>query len=156
MSVAPNRNVSAVLAADRWALAKAKAEAGPLVLRYRTPILGPDNVEGYHRVLRILWPYEAEDSGAMPSTSESAEMGQFEDRLCGVLEVDAHAFLAAVLTFDGARQWVFYTADVGECGRRLEGMPQNAERYPIEIDAFDDPTWQYLRTQILKRVPMDA
>jgi hypothetical protein len=58
-----------------------------------------------------------------------------------------------VLTFDGARQWVFYSGDVGECGRRLEAMAQNAEPYPIEIDAFDDPTWQYLRTQILKGVP---
>jgi hypothetical protein len=156
MSVESNRNVSAVLAADKWALAKASAETAPLVLRYRTPILGPDGVDGYHRVLRILWPYAAEDSGAMPATAVSEDMGQFEDRLCDVLEIDAHAFLAAVLTFDGARQWVFYTADVGECGRRLEGMPQNDEPYPIEIDAFDDPTWQYLRTQILKRVPIDA
>jgi hypothetical protein len=156
MSVAPNPDVSAVLAADKWALATASGETGPLVLRYRTPILGPDNVEGYHRVLRILWPYEAEDTGAMPSASDSVDMGQFEDRLCDVLEFDAHAFLAAVLTSDGARQWVFYTADVGECGRRLEAMPQNVERYPIEIDAFDDPAWQYLRAQILKRVPMDA
>ena len=156
MTVAPNRSVYAVLTADTWALAKASAEAGPLVLRYRTPILGPDGVEGYNRVLRILWPYEAEHSGAMPSTNDSADMEQFEDRLCDVLEIDAHAFLAAVLTFDGARQWVFYTSDIGECGRRLEGMPQNAEPYPIQIDAFDDPTWQYLRTQILKRVPVDA
>jgi Family of unknown function (DUF695) len=92
----------------------------------------------------------------MPSASDSFDMGQFEDRLCEVLEVDARAFLAAVLTFDGARQWVFYTADVGECGRRLEAMPQNVERYPIEIDAFDDPAWQYLRTKIVKSVPPDA
>jgi hypothetical protein len=92
----------------------------------------------------------------MPSTTDSVDMGQFEDRLCEVLEADAQAFLAAVFTFDGARQWVFYTADIEECRRRLEAMPQNAEPYPIEIDAFDDPTWQYLRTQILKRVPLDA
>jgi hypothetical protein len=156
MIVMPTRNVRAVLRADTWTLEKGNAEAGPLVLRYRTPILGPDGVEGYNRVLRILWPYEAEDTGAMPSIDDSTEMELFEDRLCVAVEIDAHAFLCAVLTYDGARQWVFYTQDVGECGRRLEGMPQNAEPYPIEIDAFDDPTWQYLRTQILKRVPMDA
>ena len=156
MSVEENRSVSTVLAADKWALAQANGDAGPLVLRYRTPILGPDGVDGYNRVLRILWPYAAQDSGAMPATAVSEDMGQFEDRLCDVLEIDAHAFLAAVLTFVGARQWVFYTLDVGECGRRLENMPQNDEPYPIEMDAFDDPSWQYLRTQILTRVPINA
>ena len=156
MTLTLNRNVHAVLAADTWALAKGKTEVGPSVLRYRTPILGPEGVEGYNRALRILWPYEAQDTGAMPSIRDSSDMDQFEDRLCGVLEIDAHAILSAVLTFDGARQWIFYTADVGECGRRLEAMPQNIEPYPIEIDAFDDPRWQYLRTEILKRVPADA
>jgi Family of unknown function (DUF695) len=156
MSIAPHRNVYAVLASDTWTLAEGNVEAGPFVLRYRTPILGPDGVEGYNRVLRIFWPYEAENSGALPSTKDSADMEQFENRLCDALEIDAHAFLAAVLTFDGARQWVFHTLDVGECGRSLEGMPQNADPFPIEIDAFDDPAWQYLRTQILKRVPANA
>jgi Family of unknown function (DUF695) len=156
MTGSPKCRVTSALVADTWELAKGRAEAGPLVFRYRTPILGPDGVEGYSRVLRILWLYGTEDSGAMPSTSDSTDMEQFEDRLCDVLEIDAHAFLAAVLTFDGARQWVFYISDVEECGRRLEGMPQNVDSYPIEIDAFDDPRWQYLRTEILLRVPVHA
>jgi hypothetical protein len=85
----------------------------------------------------------------MPDNFESEAMGEFEDRLCAALEADAHAYLAAVLTFDGARQWVFYTDDVAECGRRLEAMPQNEQPYPIELDAFDDPDWSYLRKQLL-------
>ena len=79
-------------------------------------------------------------------------MEEFEARVCPVLEHDAHAVLVAILTFDGARQWVFYTRDVPECGKRINAMPQNQERYPIELDAFDDPAWGYLRDAILQRV----
>jgi len=121
MTAPPKRSVAAALAADEWEIAKRREEGVPLFLRYRTPILGPDGVEGYGRLLRILWPFETENSGALPSTNQSSDMELFEDRLCGVLETDSHAFLAAVLTFDGARQWVFHTSDVGECQRRLEG-----------------------------------
>jgi hypothetical protein len=121
------------------------------MIRYRTPVLQPNETGTFARCLRVLWPYAPEGSGAMPSAADSEQMKVFEDRLCYALEHDVHAALAAVLTFDGARQWVFYTSDVPTCGRRLAAMPQEAERYPIELDAFDDPEWDYLREQVLRQ-----
>ena len=156
MALAVKSSVRDVLTSDRWSFSEGKTEVGPFILRYRTPGLGPDGVEGYSRVLRVIWPYGSEDTGAMPSADDSNVMGEFEDRFCVALENDGHGFLAAVLTHDGARQWIFYTSDVAECGRRLEAMPQNAERYPIELDAFDDPTWQYLRHELLGYPKLDA
>jgi len=144
-----SREVVATLQADTWTMAERTTDLGLGIVRFRTPVLRAGQVEGYGRVLRVLWPYAEEDSGAMPTSADSEAMGEFEDRLCAAVESDAHAYLAAVLTFDGARQWVFYTDDVTECGRRLEAMPQNEEPYPIELDAFDDPEWQYLREEIL-------
>lgn len=85
MTVGPTPDVYAVLRADTWALAQASAQAGPFALR-------------------ILRPYDAERSGAMPSADDSAEMNQFESRLCNALEIDAHALLSAVLAIDGAKQ----------------------------------------------------
>ena len=92
-------------------------------------------------------------SGALPSDEQSAQMKVFEDRLCMAVERDAHAVLAAVLTFDGARQWVFYSGDVQELLARLGSMPQEAEPYPIELTTEEDPEWRYLHEQILKQVP---
>ncbi len=151
-----NNKVLEVLREDKWSVAEGKSESGPYVIRFRTSVLGSDNVEGYGRALRIVWPYAEEDSGAMPTPGGSDAMTEFEDRLCQALESGAHALLLSVLTFDGTRQWVFYTGDVAECRKRLEAMPQNDEPYPIEVDAFDDPEWQYLRTQILGNVAYDA
>ena len=92
----------------------------------------------------------------MPDAIETAAMQTFEDRLCVALERDEHAILAAVLTFDGARQWMIYTPDVGECGYRLEAMPQENDPYPVEIDAFDDPKWDYVTKKIIKVATHDA
>jgi hypothetical protein len=113
---------------DHWSLASGENEAGPMVLRFRVPVPGPRDTAGYGRLLTILWAYDEEDSGAMPSPKVSREMGKFEDRLCEALETDALAVLTAVLTFDGARQWVLYTGKVKACGERINNMPQNKSR----------------------------
>jgi hypothetical protein len=121
------------------------------------PNTGPrgSSTRGYPRLLTIAWAFDAEGAGSLPSEDESEAMGTFEDRFCDAVECDALAVLTAVLTFDGARQWVFYTSDTKMCGLRLEAMPQETEPYPIELVAKDDPEWRYLRDEILSRVPKE-
>lgn len=148
---AKNPSVVGVLKQDKWEIAEVLKPGAPAMLRYRVPVLGPEGVEGYEKALRVLWAYADADSGALPTEQDSEDMGRFEDRLSHALQHDAHGFLAAVLTFDGARQWVFYTNDITECGRRINKMPQEKGRYPIEIDAFDDPRWEYLRGTLMEK-----
>jgi len=108
--------------------------------------------EGYEHRLLVVWPYADEGMGDLPSENDQAQMQVFEDSLCDAWERDGLAVLTAVLTFDGARQWVFYTRNVDECGERLSAMPQEAEPYPIELTTEPDPKWSYLREQILQTV----
>lgn len=138
-----------VLRNDRWAGVEGKNDCGPFLLRHRTPVLAPPQIKGYGNVLKIVWPYAEENTGAMPSSDDSEQMTAFENRFCEAVEHDATAILTAVLTFDGARQWVFYTDDVPECGERLTNMPQNDEPYPLELTTEQDPHWKYLREEIL-------
>lgn len=152
--MAPNKVVE-VLHSDRWTGVHGQNDIGPFMLRYRTPVLAPPHIIGYGRVLKIVWPYADENTGSMPSSGDSDQMTEFENRFCEAVEQDATAILTAVLTFDGARQWVFYTDDVQECGERLSNMPQNDEPYPLELTTEQDPRWEYLREQILKGVPVE-
>lgn len=131
-------------------------DTGPFVIRFRTPVVQPGQAGDHRRRLIVCWPYADEDSGAMPSPSDSEAMEVFENRLCDAWERDALAVLAAVLTFDGARQWVFYTGDIEECGERLHAMPQESEPYPIELTTEEDPDWSYLREQILGSVSWES
>src|SRR5262245_16865605 len=99
-----NNKVAQVLRKDRWTGVQSENDVGPFVLRNRTPVLAPPDTKAYSRVLKIVWPYAEENSGAMPSTADSEQMAEFEHRFCEAVERDATAILTAVLTFDGARQ----------------------------------------------------
>jgi hypothetical protein len=143
-------SVRELIEQDHWTGVAGQVPERHYLLRYREPVLQPLEVAEYPRCLRVVWAYDAVGSGTLPDERVSGDMRTFEDRLSASLEHDAVAVLTAVLTFDGARQWVFYTDDVQACGARLNSMPQESEPYPIELDVFDDPAWQYLRGQILK------
>ena len=43
----------------------------------------------------------------------------------------------------GRREFVFHTADVAEFVQRLTNMPQEVERYPIDLLRNNDPDWAY-------------
>ena len=141
-----------LLEADRWELAEGTGPSGPATLRYRIPVLSSEQTASYDRCLRIVWTYADEGSGLLPDPDTVVQLEQFENHLCEALEQDALAVLAAVLTLDGARQWVLYTTDTHSCGERINGMPQRREPYPIELDSFMDPGWAYLRDDTLSVV----
>lgn len=147
-----SNRVPDLLKKDCWAFAEIPTESGVALIRYRTPVLYGQDAQGYGHVLKIVWAYAPEGSGAMPTRELSALMEVFENRFCPAVEHDAHAVLTAVLTFDGARQWVFYTGDVQECGARLEAIPQETEPYPLELTTEEDPEWRYLHDHIMKQV----
>ena len=141
--------VEQLLQADQWDLAEATGSIGTATLRYRVPVLLAGEAADYDRCLRIVWIYAEEGSGALPDQEALVALEDFENRLCDALESDALGVLTAVLTLDGARQWVFYTADLKACSARLNDMPQREEPYPIELDSFPDQDWSYLREDIL-------
>ena len=148
--------IEQLLRDDRWTLAELGHPLGPCIIRFRRPVLGPTDVEDFHRLVTVVWGYAAEGSGAMPDAQTSAEMERFENHLREAVQRDIQAVLTAVLTFDGARQWVFYARDVAEFGRRLSAIPDyHGQRYPIQLTTRVDTTWSYLREQILQGVPRD-
>jgi len=137
---------------DKWAFATGENETGPWFVRFRTPVYKPTESNEYIHRLSVLWIYANEDSGELPSPKESNKMEIFENRLCEAWEYDKHAILTAIVTFDGAMQWVFYTKEVHECGKRLNEMPQEKEPYPIELTTEQDKTWDFLHNQVLSGI----
>ncbi|MEO1596879.1 MAG: DUF695 domain-containing protein [Pseudomonadota bacterium] len=132
-----------------WSVATRDDADSPATLRFRRPVPSPNEVSDFSEVLRVLWIYADEGTGALPSQDDIKRMTRFEDDLCDALELDRTAVLAAVLTMDGARQWLLYTVDVQMCGIRINQLPQEETGYPLEIDTFSDPNWAYLREDIL-------
>ena len=144
-----SKQIARVVRQDQWALAQGLHNQKPLVIRYRTGFQDVSDLRGYPSLLHIIWVFEEPDGNGLPGEEETAALDQFEDRLLAAYEFDFHAALTAVITNDGARQWIFYTSDLEECARRLNTMPQNARRYPIELTADEDPRWTFLRDIVL-------
>jgi hypothetical protein len=142
-----NDHLASIMTQDRWSILEKTSGDAPALLRYRSPVPKPTEVEGCGWALRILWAYAEVDSGAWPTPDDSEKMSAFEEKLSQALEGSMLAFLAAVLTFDGARTWLFYTRDVDECSRRLNAT-FGTEPLPIELDAFEDPQWEHLRADV--------
>jgi hypothetical protein len=130
------------LDAMKWALAEGEYQGRPLLIRFRR------FPEGFVRAvlpqrINVTWTMGEPASTGLPSDAEHAQLVRFEDRLVAAVEHDAHSVLSVVLTCDGKREWVFHTADVPGFMGRLTDMPQEEERYPIELARTEDSEWTY-------------
>ncbi|MEM7165626.1 MAG: DUF695 domain-containing protein [Planctomycetota bacterium] len=135
-----------------WAGLDGQTGDGAFNIRFRTPVIEVGETSGYGDHVLVVWPFADEGSSALPDDAQALQLAQFEKLLCDAWEGDGLAFLAAVLTFDGARQWVFYTADVPSCGQRLTTLTQTHEAYPVQLTRNADPDWSYLRDSVLQQV----
>lgn len=125
-----------------WALARGEYEARPLLIRFRQ--FPPRFAKAaYPERVNITWTMGELASTGLPTEGEQSQLATFEDRLVAAVEQDAHSVLSVVLTCDGKREWVFHTADVPGFMGRLTDMPQEEERYPIELARSEDPDWGY-------------
>lgn len=152
----PANKVIQVIQHDHWVSSSGEIKVGPFVLRFRTPVLTPADVADYPHRLSVLWIYADENTGAMPEDDDTRQMERFENLLIEALEHDFQAILTAVVTLDGARQWIFYAQDVDQCRHRIRAIPEEEGPYPVELSSAADPQWQFLRKQILGGVAYEA
>lgn len=93
--------------------------------------------------LSITWSYSRSSSG-MPSAEDSKQMAEFENALVGLVESDWHGVLAATITNDGSREWIFYVVDdLPETTERIHRVPQKSDPFPIELERTRDSTWEF-------------
>jgi hypothetical protein len=126
----------------KWALAEGVHEGRPLFIRFRQ-FLSSFPRSAYPQRINIIWIMREPASTGLPTGQEHARLVTFEDRLVAAVEHDAHSVLSVALTCDGKREWVYHTADVPGFMGRLTDMPQEEDRYPIELTRSEDPDWGY-------------
>jgi hypothetical protein len=131
------------LGALPWTGIEARNDEGTILVRHRQFPVGFPKGDFPHR-LNIFWQIADASPSGMPDTAESDRMGVFEDRLVEATELDEQSVLSMVLTGKGQREYVFHTRSTDEFLRRLTEMPQEVERYPIELHHTKDSTWEYV------------
>lgn len=125
-----------------WAIAEGHTGDYPFQVRFRRIPAGFPRAEFPQR-LNIFWTMGAPDDRGLASKAELDALHVFENRLVPAVEQDESAWLVAVLTGRSEREFVFQVLDPELFLQRLSEMPQEDERYPIEINLAEDPEWAY-------------
>jgi hypothetical protein len=125
-----------------WSCVENQDEVGPILFRFRQFDPMFQRAEFPQR-LNIFWRMRQPTDHGLPTQSEFQETRDFEDRLVSAVESDTHSILTLVLVGKNMKEWVFQTPDPQAFLERLTNMPQEEERYPIEILHTEDPTWDY-------------
>jgi hypothetical protein len=125
-----------------WTLAEGHTGEYSFFVRYReVPRDFPR--DDYPERLNIFWAMTLPDENGLPSPKEAGNLETFENRLIAAVEKDESAWLVVVLTGRSEREFVFYLQQPQLFLKRLTDMPQEHERYPIEIHFENDPEWSY-------------
>jgi hypothetical protein len=125
-----------------WSIAEGEHEGMPVITRFRQ-FDQAFSRQDYPKRVNIFWKFRSATDKGLPSSEDSAEAEIFEDRLVDATEPSNHSILSMVLTGKGQREYVFHTSSIEEFLDRLTNMPQEKERYPIELNAADDQSWEY-------------
>lgn len=126
---------------DRWFVAEGSFQDKPVIMRVRGHLKHLVGHWRYPRRMTVKWTIEHEIAAGLPSGGELERMTGFEERLLDALEDDVQAIAIAVVTFDGAREWIFYTSNLDESLDRINRTFANEPPYPIEVIYVEDPSW---------------
>ena len=125
-----------------WVIAESHTSEHSFQIRFRKLPLGFERLP-YPKRLNVFWSMRNPDEHGMATNGELENLHTFEDRLVAAVEQDESAMLVAVLTGRGEREFVFYVQDPQPFIKHLSEMPQEAERYPVEVHFEEDPAWGY-------------
>lgn len=108
-------------------------------------------------LVRVSWRYNALPDG-FPDETDAELMGRVADALDETFRADKAAYIVAIYTGDGRRDWLFYTGSLGVFGKVFNrALAPVEETVPFEIEAQLDPEWtEYREMRELTYIPADA
>lgn len=125
---------------NSWAVIESSENDLPLIIRIRQKVDTALRPPRPHKIT-IIWSVIHGRENGFPVKMEQLEMESFEDYLVKAVENDDQAVLLLVYTHAGTREWVFHARNVNEFSKRLNGIPHQNQKYPIEIYCDEDPSW---------------
>ena len=95
----------------------------------------------YPNLIRVAWRYNALPDG-MPEEGDAELMGRVNDAFIETFRRDKAAWLVAIITGDGCRDWMFYTGNLGIFNKIFNRALEPLDLMPLVIEAQEDPDWE--------------
>lgn len=110
----------------------------------------------YPYLVRVSWRYNAGDDG-FPDERDAELMGRVNDALEATFAKDKAAYMVAIYTGEGCRDWLFHTASLPIFQKIFNrALADIEETAPFEIEAREDRDWEeYQEMRELSYIPED-
>lgn len=106
-------------------------------------------------VVRVSWRYNSLPDG-FPDETDAELMGRVNDALTETFNKDKAAYMVAIFTGEGRRDWLFYTGSLPVFGKVFNRALADIPQMPILIEAEDDPGWEeYKQMREATYIPED-
>lgn len=125
-----------------WHLFAAKNADGVIIVRLRVEKPTLHDIHLYQSSVVVKWEYESEDQSGMPSDVEKELMDEFEVATDELTRYNGNSYLVVVATGLGVREWIYYGKDYEAFIDKLNACLRGYEKFPIEIEHYDDPEWK--------------
>lgn len=140
---------------ERWWSAPMEGDSGKTVI-----VTGRDYLDSviesarYPYLIRVAWRYNALSDG-FPDKIDEELMGRVSDALESTFSKDKAAYLVAIFTGDGQRDWLFYTKSLPLFNKIFnKALADIEETVPFEIEAREDAGWsEYREMRELTYIP---
>jgi Family of unknown function (DUF695) len=130
---------------ESWSMFQGEDNGKPLIARANVglkPFVGHPR---YAHQIGVAIPLRAPDENGFPSSDESAELTDIEDKLCAELTGGNESLFAAVITTGGMREFVFYTSDSKSAELKLKKISETILTHTLQGMIRDDKEWSVYR-----------
>lgn len=129
---------------SRWGLAIGEDQHSPVIVRFLQERVPEKTRRIFGDLLSIQWNYEILMANGMPTRDQSHQMDIFEGALLKSIEHSGKGILTAVITQDGAREWMIYVSEPEETRKLVEGLISTVEGEIVTIEIESDTRWKGL------------
>lgn len=138
--------LSDIVISEAWSLSHGTHDGRALIARVN---LGLKELAG-HPDLRyqvgIAVPLSGTTDSGLPAVEADRQLTALEDELLATLTEGGQSVLAAVVTTERMREFVFYVSRPGPVQSRVKALQERLVRYDLQLLIQEDPTWRVYRS----------
>jgi hypothetical protein len=127
---------------DAWQLMATETSEGPMVLKVNSGYADLIGHPEYPYQVGVAVPLNAPNSAGFHDDEEGVQVGVIEDLLVQSLQSENLALWVFSQCSSGHKEWVFYTGDPTEAGRRIHEIRNRVTTHEIQNIFQPDPEWE--------------
>lgn len=142
--VPPSKPAAQKQGFEPWAVVEGQVDGKPIFIRHAVSLDKRVIPAEYPYAASISVPYKADSTGMPQERTVFQELNNVEDMLAAQLENKQRSLFAGVVTNEGVRTFIFYTADPKAVTSIVRSLQKGTET-KLNLDITLDKDWKLYR-----------